>query len=122
MRKTLLSSLIVLLALTSRAECQTPQQPAAANSEALQVWEKIQQPTFASGRTAQVSNLTIQRDRIQLVLTSGQVTFAGPVNGVVFAAVFQGQGRLQSLCGNSRMFGFLDVFGAEFLSIFCSAP
>jgi hypothetical protein len=43
-----------------------------------------------------VDNIAIQRDRVKIVLTSGSIRFVQQANGVVFGAVFQGNGRVQA--------------------------
>jgi hypothetical protein len=45
-------------------------------------------------RFTRVENVEIVRDRVRIKLLSGTLQFTQPVNGVVFGAVFHGEGRL----------------------------
>lgn len=45
-------------------------------------------------RFTRVENVEIVRDRVRIKLLSGTLQFAQPANGVVFGAVFHGEGRL----------------------------
>jgi hypothetical protein len=83
--------LFSVLLFSLAAWCQVP--PPASDSAAI--WQALQRPAFAGGKSASVSNVTIERDRIKITLTSGTIQFAPPVNGIVFAGVFRGMGRLQ---------------------------
>jgi hypothetical protein len=47
------------------------------------------------GQAAQVSNLVLRRDRVEMTF-DGTFYFAAPVSGRVFGAVFLGQGRLRA--------------------------
>ena len=47
-------------------------------------------------KSARVDSLAISRDRIRITLTDGTIQFTPPVNGVVFGAVFHGNGRLEA--------------------------
>jgi hypothetical protein len=49
-----------------------------------------------AGKSAQAENVTITRDAVHLTLLNGTIQFAQPVNGVVFGAVFHGDGRLEA--------------------------
>jgi len=68
---------------------------AAAAQESSAAWTATAQPAFDPSKSATVDMLVITRDRIRITLNSGTIQFAQPANGVVFAAAFQGQGRLQ---------------------------
>ncbi len=46
-------------------------------------------------KTAATENVEILRDRVHITLRSGSIQFVKPVNGIVFGAVFHGEGRLQ---------------------------
>ncbi len=70
------------------------QTPAA--SPAVSVWNALSAPAMDPARSAQVQSVTIVRDRIHITLTDGTIQFAQPVNGVVFGAVFHGNGRVQA--------------------------
>jgi len=47
-------------------------------------------------KSAHTENVEIVRDRVHITLLDGAIQFAEPVNGVVFAAVFHGNGRVQA--------------------------
>jgi hypothetical protein len=49
-----------------------------------------------SAKFAHVKNVGIVRDRVHISLTDGTIQFARPSNGIVFGAVFHGNGRLQA--------------------------
>ncbi len=66
-----------------------PQMPAK------EIWNALANPVMNSDRSAQVQNLEIKRDRVNITLTDGVIQFVKPANGVVFGAVFHGSGRLQ---------------------------
>jgi hypothetical protein len=59
------------------------------------VWNAVSQPAFDPEKSAQITNLTLVRDRIHITLTDGAIQFTRPAAGVVFGAAFQGHGRLQ---------------------------
>jgi Peptidase family M1 domain len=67
----------------------------AAPSQMDAAWAGLLKPAFEAGKSATAKNLSIDRDRIHLVLEDGTLQFTQPVNGVVFGAVFHGTGRLQ---------------------------
>ncbi len=69
-------------------------QTAAGGSEAVATWQALASPAMDPGKFAHVENVEIVRDRIHIRLVDGTIQFAQPVNGVVFAAVFHGNGRL----------------------------
>jgi hypothetical protein len=47
-------------------------------------------------KSAHVENVEIVRDRVHIILADGTIQFAQPANGVVFGAVFHGNGRIQA--------------------------
>ena len=47
-------------------------------------------------KSAHTENVEIVRDRVHIILLDGTIQFAQPVNGVTFAAVFHGKGRVQA--------------------------
>lgn len=63
--------------------------------DASAVWNALQSPAMDPAKSATTENVEIVRDRIHITLKSGTIQFAQPVNGVVFAAVFRGEGRVQ---------------------------
>jgi hypothetical protein len=90
--------LLPCLAMLTFSLCSIPawgQAPPTPGSDSLAVWQALQRPAFAGGKSASVSNVTLERDRIKITLTSGTIQFAPPVNGIVFAGAFRGTGRLQ---------------------------
>lgn len=66
-----------------------------AAQDAATVWNSLLQPAFDAERSAQVSNVKLTRDRLQITLAQGSIQFCQPVEGAVFGAAFQGQGRLE---------------------------
>ena len=81
-------SWIVLLSFLAVAN------PASAQ-DATAVWNAVSQPAFDASKFATVNGIQITRDRIHITLVSGTIQFAQPANGEVFAAAFEGQGRVQ---------------------------
>ena len=71
------------------------QAPAANGADPQAVWNALAHPAFDAAKIATVNNLTIQRDRIHIVLDNGTLHFTQGVNGIVFGAVFRGTGHLQ---------------------------
>ncbi len=47
-------------------------------------------------KTAITENVEIVRDRVHITLVNGTIQFVKPVNGIVFGAVFHGEGRVQA--------------------------
>jgi len=47
-------------------------------------------------KSAHAENVEIVRDRVHIILTDGTIQFAQPANGVVFGALFHGNGRVQA--------------------------
>jgi hypothetical protein len=68
---------------------------AASAQDATAVWNAVSQPVFDPSKSAPVQNIQFARDRIHITLVNGTIQFAQPANGLVFAAAFQGQGRIQ---------------------------
>jgi len=85
MRKTLI---LALLAASSAAGV-------SAQSDSGGVWNTLSAPAMDAKKSATVENVEIVRDRAKITLVNGTIQFAQPVNGVVFGAVFHGEGRLQ---------------------------
>ncbi len=85
MRRTLI---LVLLAASSAAGV-------SAQSDSIGVWNTLSAPAMDAQKSATVENVQIVRDRAKITLVNGTIQFAQPANGVVFGAVFHGQGRLQ---------------------------
>jgi len=75
---------------------------AATAQDATAIWNALWQPSFSADKCAAVDNVQISRDAIHITLASGTIQFAEPANGVVFAAAFQGRGRIQIAPPNDR--------------------
>jgi peptidase M1-like protein len=73
------------------AAAQTP-----APSTAAAIWNALAAPAMDPAKSAHVENVTIARDAIHITFTDGTIQFTQPVNGVVFGAVFHGNGRLEA--------------------------
>jgi hypothetical protein len=71
-------------------------QTAGAPADATAVWNALQSPAMDPTKSATTENVEIVRDRIHITLKSGTIQFAQPANGVVFGAVFRGEGRLRA--------------------------
>jgi len=67
----------------------------SAQSDAGGVWNALLVPAMDTKRAATVENVDIVRDRAKFTLVNGTIQFTQPANGVVFGAVFRGEGRLQ---------------------------
>src|SRR5262245_6798125 len=66
--------------------------PPIQASEAKSLYDGIK--SFAlTGGSAEVSNLTLKRDRVEMTF-NGTFYFAAPANGKVTGAVFVGDGRI----------------------------
>src|SRR5712664_2104303 len=89
-RQTFLSFVLALLFATG-SYAQVSAAPSAAS-----VWNALSTPTMDPAKSARAENVEIVRDRVHITLLDGTIQFAQPVNGVVFAAVFRGNGRVQA--------------------------
>lgn len=89
-RTTAFITLVSILA-TTRGFAQAPT-PSSAES----AWNTLLAPAMDSTKSAHAENVEIVRDRVQILLSDGSIQFARPVNGVVFGAVFHGNGRLKT--------------------------
>jgi hypothetical protein len=69
---------------------QTPETQSGAS-----LWDTLVAPAANPAKAAVVENGNIVRDRIHITLVNGTIQFGLPANGVTFAAVFHGQGRVQ---------------------------
>ena len=84
-----LLSFALLLCVPTGANAQT------AASAAAGVWNALNAPVMDPAKSAHTENVTIARDRIHITLVDGTIQFTQPANGVVFGAVFHGNGRVQ---------------------------
>jgi hypothetical protein len=100
-----------LLVLAGGVRSSRAQAAPAGDPQAI--WNALAHPAFDPQKVASVSNLVITRDRIRIVLDSGTLHFTQPVNGVVFGAVFSGQGRLQMGPPNAQEAQQLQLFTKE---------
>jgi hypothetical protein len=101
-------TIAVALSLGSSGLAQTP---GAANAAA--VWNALSAPAMDPGKSAHTENVEIVRDGAHIALLDGTIQFAQPVNGVVFAAVFHGNGRLRLEPPNPREAQQLRLFTRE---------
>src|SRR5436305_8180984 len=90
------------------AGAQAPGAPTAAA-----VWSALSGPAMDASKSARVQNLTFARDVVRITLTDGTIQFAQPVNGVIFAAVFHGTGRLEAAPPNGTERHQLRLFTKE---------
>jgi Peptidase family M1 domain len=90
--RTGLAALTVAAAL-SLGSSVLAQAPAGGNAAA--VWNALSAPAMDPDKSAHTENVQIVRDNAHIVLLDGTIQFGQPVNGVVFAAVFHGSGRLR---------------------------
>jgi Peptidase family M1 domain len=86
MKKWLLLAL-VLVCLPGRALAQS--EPLAA------VWNQLSAAPMDPAKTAMTENVEIVRDRVHITLAKGSIQFTKPTDGVVFGAIFQGEGLLR---------------------------
>jgi hypothetical protein len=89
-RRAFLSIVLVSLFSTS-SYAQASAAPSAAS-----VWNALSNPAMDPAKSAHAENVEIVRDRVHITLLDGTIQFAQPVNGVTFAAVFHGKGRVQA--------------------------
>lgn len=78
-----------VLLLMPFVSAQSPETPSGAG-----VWDVLVAPSMDPEKTAVAENVEIVRDRVHITLVSGTIQFAKPANGVVFAAVFHGEGKV----------------------------
>jgi hypothetical protein len=67
--------------------------PSASSAD---IWNSLSAPAMDPEKLARAQNVEIKRDCVHIVLSDGTIQFTKPVNGVVFGAVFHGNGRLQA--------------------------
>lgn len=67
---------------------------AASAQNAAAVWQSVTQAAFDPAKSATVENVEITRDRIHITLERGTIQFGNPANGRVFAAAFEGKGKI----------------------------
>lgn len=84
-------SICLALSVAAGLLAQTP-----AASPAASVWNALSAPTMDPSKSAHTQNVGIVRDRVHITLLDGTIQFAQPANGVVFGAVFHGNGRVQA--------------------------
>ncbi len=86
-----------LIPLVFAGGCLIPAASAqiATQSSYKDVWNSLANPAMDPERSAQVQNVQIKRDSLSITLIDGVIQFAKTANGVVFAAVFHGNGRVQ---------------------------
>src|SRR5260370_7797238 len=89
LKMKLLAIAIVLAPILTAAQTPAPASAAA-------VWNALSAPAMDPAKSAHVENVTIARDAVHITLTDGTIQFTQPANGVVFGAVFHGNGRLEA--------------------------
>jgi len=82
----MLACVLVLLCSAGMASGQA--------SDGGNVWNTLAAPAMDPTKYAVTENVDIVRDRVRINLVTGSIQFAKPANGVVFAAVFHGDGRV----------------------------
>jgi hypothetical protein len=88
-RRIVLFAVVSLFIVWGSSAQNPPTTPAAA------VWNAVSTPAMDTSKSAHTENVEIVRDRMRITLTDGTIQFLQPVNGVVFGAVFHGNGRVQ---------------------------
>jgi Peptidase family M1 domain len=87
MKKTLILALLLLPAAPTLF---------AQSSAGTSMWNSLSSPSMDPSKTAITENVDIVRDRVHITLMNGTIQFVKPVNGIVFGAVFHGEGRVQA--------------------------
>jgi hypothetical protein len=100
MRTARVLCLIFFVLATPLLRAQSAPAPAAV-SEAVSVWAALSAPAMDPARFTRVENVEIVRDRVRIKLLKGTLQFTQATNGVVFGAVFHGEGRLLAEPPNS---------------------
>src|SRR5437660_3212081 len=78
-----------LFAICGYAQAPPPSPVASA-------WNALSSPATDPTKSAHAENVEIVRDRVRITLVDGTIQFVQPVNGMVFGAVFHGNGRVQA--------------------------
>jgi len=73
---------------------------ASGPSSAAAVWNALSAPAIDPGKFAHAENVVIARDAIRITLTDGTIQFMQPVSGMIFGAVYHGNGRLEAVPPN----------------------
>lgn len=66
-----------------------------SSQDPTSLWKALWQPSMDPAKSAHVENVELVRDRIHIVFADGTLQFTQPANGVVFGAIFRGNGRLR---------------------------
>jgi hypothetical protein len=77
------------LTVVSGVYAQAP--PASAAS----MWNALSAPAMDPTKSAHAENVVVVRERIHITLLDGTIQLAQPANGVVFGALFHGNGQVQ---------------------------
>src|SRR6185369_14246696 len=94
LRKTsFLAVVLILVVMPAAAQTAAP----ASNAS---VWNALAAPSMDAAKSARTDNISIVRDAVRITFTDGTIQLATPVNGVVFGAVFHGNGRVEALPPN----------------------
>jgi hypothetical protein len=99
----------LFLLIGSVSPLQTQVSP-AGGGDPQGILNSLAHPAFDPQKVASVTNLVIVRDRIKIVFDLGTLHFTQPVNGIVFGAVFSGQGHLQMSPPNPQEAQQLQLF------------
>jgi Peptidase family M1 domain len=94
LRKTSLFALASIFAIIPAAG-QTTVPASTAN-----VWNALAAASMDATKSAHVDNVTVVRDAVHITFADGTIQLANPVKGVVFGAVFHGNGRLEAVPPN----------------------
>jgi hypothetical protein len=85
MNRIILSAAILFLVLAAPCAAQDP----------TAVWNGLGHPAGDPAHTASVQHLVLERDRIKITFTDGQIEFVQPLEGKVYGAAFHGHGRVE---------------------------
>jgi hypothetical protein len=72
----------------------------AAPAPPATIWNTLSAPSMDPSKFARAENVSIVRDAVHITLTDGTIQLTNSVNGVVFGAVFHGNGRLEAVPPN----------------------
>jgi hypothetical protein len=89
-RNTIFAAIVSLFVATACFAQTSTASPAAS------VWNALSSPAMDASKSAHIENVEIVRDRVHITLSDGTIQFAQPANGVVFGAVFRGNGRVKA--------------------------
>jgi hypothetical protein len=88
--------------------CSVPCRP--QGQDASSVWNQLSSPSVDPTKMATVERIEISRDRVHFTFARGTIQLMKPADGVVFGAVFHGEGRLRVSPPNSTEAQQLQLF------------